>query len=115
LTRPVAKQETSKHKKGEISCDEALFEHLRDLRKRLADERQVPPYIVFSDVALRQMAREYPASEAEFLRISGVGQKKLNEYGQVFLTEISSYLADNPRQIFASDSFSQPVRLPRRG
>ena len=47
------------------------------LRKTLADERGVPPYIVFSDVALRQMARNYPQSEAEFLRISGVGLMSL--------------------------------------
>ena len=49
---------------GEIACDEALFERLRQLRKRLADERGVPPYIVFSDVSLRQMARDYPGQRA---------------------------------------------------
>src|SRR6201999_3480182 len=58
LTRAVAAPEAaSKHRAGEIDCDEALFDRLRQLRKRLADERGVPPYIVFSDVSLRQMAR----------------------------------------------------------
>jgi len=108
LTRPVAAPETRMHKKGEIACDEALFEQLRQLRKRLADERGLPPYIVFSDVALRLMAREYPGSPTEFSRISGVGQRRLADYGEVFLSEIASYLANHPRQIFASDSFSQP-------
>ena len=107
LAKPIALQENRKHKTGEISCDEGLFEQLRQLRKKLADERGLPPYIVFSDVALRQMARDYPANPAEFLRISGVGQKKLESYGDVFLSEIASYLENNPPQIFASDSFSQ--------
>ena len=74
LTKPVAPTEPAKHRAGEIACDEALFEKLRGLRKQLADERAVPPYIVFSDVSLRQMARFYPANEQEFSRISGVGE-----------------------------------------
>ena len=57
LTKPVTAPETKVRHVGEITCDETLFERLRDLRKRLADERNVPAYIVFSDVALRQMAR----------------------------------------------------------
>lgn len=91
---------------GEITCDEALFEKLRVLRKRLADERGVPPYIVFSDVALRQMARIYPVSEREFVRISGVGERKLAEFGQTFMGEVARYLETYPRQIFAEESFT---------
>jgi len=76
----------------------------------------VPSYIVFSDVALRQMARFYPASDAEFSRISGVGEKKLREFGEIFLGEITAHLQTNARQIFADDSFSEPVAFkPRRG
>ena len=109
LTKPVTAPETKKHQVGEISCDEALFERLRELRKRLADERDVPAYIVFSDVALRQMARNYPENAADFARISGVGEKKLREFGEVFLGEIAAYLQTNPRQIFADDSFAAPT------
>jgi ATP-dependent DNA helicase RecQ len=90
---------------GEIACDEELFERLRQLRKTLADERNVPAYIVFSDVALRQMARNYPATGEQFTRISGVGEKKLQEFGAVFLGEIAAHLQTSPRQIFADDSF----------
>jgi ATP-dependent DNA helicase RecQ len=108
LTKPVAAPETKVHHVGEITCDEVLFERLRELRKKLADERDVPAYIIFSDVALRQMARNYPASEVEFARISGVGEKKLREFGEAFLTEIALHLAANPRQIFADDSFTTP-------
>lgn len=115
LTKPVAPTEPEKHRTGEIACDEALFENLRALRKQLADERAVPPYIIFSDVSLRQMARFYPTNEKDFSRISGVGEKKLHEFGVIFLREIASHLQTNPRQIFADDSFTQPAApMPRR-
>ena len=114
LTKPISAPEPKAHRAGEIACDEVLFERLRQVRKRLADERGVPPYIVFSDVSLRQMARQYPVSEGEFARISGVGEKKLREFGEVFLAEIAAHLGTNPRQIFADDSFALPAPLPGR-
>ena len=109
LTRPMKAADTRAPRAGEITCDEALFEQLRGLRKRLADDRGVPPYIVFSDVALRQMARNYPQSDAEFLRISGVGDAKLREFGAVFLAEIATFLQSNPRQTFADELFTPPA------
>jgi len=112
LTKPVTAPEKNVSHVGEISCDEVLFSRLRDLRKRLADERDVPAYIVFSDVALRQMARNYPANEREFARISGVGEKKLREYGAVFLGEIAAHMRSNPRQVFADDLSATPVAPP---
>lgn len=115
LTRPVAPTEPTKHRIGEIACDEALFEKLRGLRKQLADERSVPPYIVFSDVSLRQMARFYPANERELSRVSGVGDRKLREFGNVIVREIAAHLQSNRRQIFADDSFAGPAApIPRR-
>ncbi len=114
LTRPITAPIKELAHAGEIACDETLFERLRARRKRLADERGVPPYIVFSDVSLRQMARNYPAGEAEFARISGVGEKKLREFGAAFLDEIAGHLATNARQIFADDSFVSPSSLPSR-
>jgi ATP-dependent DNA helicase RecQ len=114
LTRPVQAPVPQTHRAGEIACDEALFERLRQLRKQLADERGVPPYIVFSDVSLRQMARDYPANEREFARISGVGEKKLQEFGTAFLAEIAAHLQANPRQMFAEDSFAVPAPIPGR-
>jgi ATP-dependent DNA helicase RecQ len=112
LTRPVTPGENRSARKGEITCDEVLFETLRQLRKRLADERGVPSYIIFSDVALRQMARDYPSTPAEFLTISGVGEKKLTEYGETFLAEIAIHLGKSPRQIFGS-SLSSPAPRAR--
>jgi ATP-dependent DNA helicase RecQ len=110
LTKPMAAPPSAPEKMpraGAIGCDEELFERLRRLRKALADERFVPAYIVFSDVALRQMARYYPATDEEFSRISGVGEKKLKEFGAAFLAEIAAHLQSRPRQIFADDSFQQ--------
>jgi ATP-dependent DNA helicase RecQ len=110
LTKPVTAPAApeKRGRAGEIGCDEGLFEQLRRLRKQLADERNVAAYIVFSDVALRQMARYYPCTRGDFMRISGVSERKLAEYGAAFLDEIAAYLRSNPRQIFADDSFSAP-------
>jgi ATP-dependent DNA helicase RecQ len=105
LTKPMAAPVKETKRSGEISCDEALFERLRGLRKQLADERGVPSYIIFSDVSLRQMARNYPQNESEFSRISGVGETKLREFGATFLGAINEHLATNARQIFGDDSF----------
>ena len=112
LTRPMQAPAPEQHRAGEIACDEVLFDRLRELRKRLADERGVPPYIVFSDVALRQMARFYPRDAREFSRISGVGEKKLAEFGTVFLADIAEHLRTHARQLFADDSF-EPAPAPK--
>ena len=115
LTRPIAAPAAKARHPGEIACDEPLFEQLRQLRKQLADQRGVPPYIVFSDVSLRQMAHDYPTTEAEFGRISGVGQKKLAEYGAIFLEAIATHLGNNPRQIFGESLTMPSVRSAKRG
>jgi len=65
--------------------DGALFERLRRLRRELADERDVPAYVIFSDAVLREMARVAPRTPAELRAISGVGDKKLAEFGARFL------------------------------
>jgi ATP-dependent DNA helicase RecQ len=70
--------------------DAGLFERLRALRKRLADERQVPAYVVFSDRTLQDMAARRPRTHLEFLEVHGVGQRKLVQYGEAFLAEIRS-------------------------
>lgn len=116
LNKPLKVPDKQKHAVGEIACDEALFDRLRSVRKQLADERNVPPYIIFSDVSLRQMARLYPSNRSEFSRISGVGQQKLGEFGEIFMREISEYLRANPKQIFADNSFQapSPVRASAR-
>ena len=72
-----------------------LFEKLRLLRKELADEQGVPPFVVFGDLALRQMASYLPQSEANFSKISGVGEAKLKQYGKIFTEVIQTYAQEN--------------------
>jgi ATP-dependent DNA helicase RecQ len=67
------------------SADEALFQELRGLRRKLADARGVPAYLIFSDAALLEMAALKPQSATELLEVSGVGPKKLALYGDEFL------------------------------
>ncbi len=101
--------------RGEIECDETLFERLRELRKRLADERDVPAYIVFSDVSLRQMSRDYPTHDSEFARISGVGEKKRQEFGAAFMGEIAEYLKTNTAKSFDALPAAAPATTVKRG
>ena len=68
-----------------------LFEQLRKLRRKLAQERGVPPYIIFSDATLEEMAAQKPMSDLEMRRISGVGERKLHLYGDRFMEAIRNY------------------------
>ncbi len=70
--------------------DAELFDRLRNLRKRIAAEATVPPYVVFSDATLRAMCLARPANEDQLLQVSGVGQAKLERYGDEFLREINA-------------------------
>ena len=70
---------------GPMEGEEGLYRDLKALRKRLADAKGVPAYVIFSDATLQQMARFRPGTEAEFLALSGVGPKKLEQYGEAFL------------------------------
>ena len=81
----VAAQEAAELTEG----DEALFERLRALRRTIAQEIGKPPYIVFSDKTLRDMCAKRPASPEEFLAVNGVGENKLNLYGERFLAAIA--------------------------
>jgi ATP-dependent DNA helicase RecQ len=83
--------------------DESLFEQLRALRKRLADAQGVPPYIVFGDATLIQMARDKPLDEEQLLAVSGVGQSKLDKYGQPFLDAIAEHCGDSRDRAVALD------------
>lgn len=98
-------------KAGDIPCDEGLFAALRTLRKELADARDVPSYVVFSDVSLRHMARGYPTHAAALLDIPGVGEKKLADFGKPFMDAIAGWLLENPRQNFAA---LRPAAAPTR-
>ena len=77
------------------SYNKILFEKLRTLRRKIADERNFPPFIIFGDISLREMSTYFPRNDKEFLGINGVGQKKLNDFGNLFLEVINNYLKEN--------------------
>ena len=99
-TKPEKGPRLRKARAGELACDETLFEQLRELRLELATQRGVPPYIIFGDVTLRHMAREYPTSLVEFGLLHGVGEKKLNEFGEQFTKVVAAYLETNEKRMF---------------
>ena len=98
LTLPDPRQETPRHvasRAGSLDYDRGLFDKLRSLRSRLAAERSVPPYVIFGDTALQQMAYFVPQSPESFLRISGVGEAKLAQLGEEFLGVIRSHASEH--------------------
>ena len=80
---------------GEGPRNEALFERLRTVRKRIAGANRVPPYIIFSDRTLQEMCSAVPNTAAEMRRIPGVGDVKLERYGREFLEEIRAFQRDS--------------------
>ncbi|MDW0118182.1 DNA helicase RecQ [Sporosarcina thermotolerans] len=78
----------------QITKEDPLFNQLRALRMKLAQEAGVPPFVVFSDKTLRDMAAKMPVTEEAFLEVNGVGAAKLERYGEVFMEEIKSYSAE---------------------
>ncbi len=109
LRAPVTKTRRSA-KDAEAEYDTELFEELRALRTRFARERGVPPYVVFGDATLRHMARSFPQSEDSLLSISGVGNKKLEDFGAAFLKTITEYAESNEIE----DKTSAPEKQTRK-
>lgn len=85
---------SAKQKRRVISAqtDNKLFAKLRHLRKKIADQDSLPPYVIFSDVSLSEMSESMPINSTQFLSITGVGQIKLDKYGEAFLALINEYV-----------------------
>lgn len=126
LVRPKAAQK-SKLKAPVVaasdlsSADEALFDYLRQLRKKLADEQGVPPYVVFHDKTLREMAVLKPNSKERLTNINGVGLRKAAFYGDEFLTAIKGFTDEKTprpklvRQEAVSNTFLETYGLFQKG
>jgi ATP-dependent DNA helicase RecQ len=94
LAVPRTREKSVKKKapKSSIALDDdelRLFETLREIRKHLAEGANVPPYVIFGDASLVEMCRVRPATDEEFLEITGVGQVKLERHGETFLEAIA--------------------------
>ena len=74
---------------------EELLTKLKALRKELADKQVVPPYVIFSNATLRLMAQQQPVTRSQFLSLSGVGDRKMSQYGEAFMGEITAFREDN--------------------
>ncbi len=128
LTKPLEKRKEIEIVKGEDqdeeTFDQKLFETLRILRKNIADSENVPPYIVFHDSTLREMAAYFPQSTGSMAKIRGVGSAKLEKYGMKFLEKITDYCKQNSveeviitkKQILqkSSDTYKQTLELVRQ-
>lgn len=114
LIKPEEQISVQKIDAGE-DYDRLLFERLRTLRKTLADQEGVPPYVIFHDTSLKEMSIYYPQSLLGLRKISGVGDQKLMKYGKVVLKEIADYCEQHhimPNQI-AHKCSESPVKQPK--
>ncbi|CAM1353408.1 DNA helicase RecQ [Tenacibaculum ascidiaceicola] len=116
LTTPVEftkeVKAVAKEKKKKAVKD-TLFERLRKLRYRIAQEEDIAAYLVFNDATLREIENERPQSDEEFLAISGVGQRKLEVYGAEFMEEIKTFLNEKKRT--KKDTTLETFKLYKEG
>lgn len=87
--------EIAMNQKGGTGADEALFSLLKDLCKQIAKQKNLPPYVIFQEVSLEEMAIQYPINMEELMRITGVGAGKAQKYGKPFIDLISRYVEEN--------------------
>ncbi|MDX8552848.1 DNA helicase RecQ [Tenacibaculum sp. 1B UA] len=116
LTTPVeftkeVKTVTKEKKKKAVK--DTLFERLRKLRYRIAQEEDIAAYLVFNDATLKEIENERPQSDEEFLAISGVGQRKLEVYGTEFMEEIKTFL--NEKKKTKKDTTLETFKLYKEG
>ncbi len=95
MVRVLEKKKGQLLPKASEPYDQQLFELLRSLRKQIADEQGIPPYVVFSDRTLHDMSTKFPRTAESMLTVSGVGEVKLERYGRQFLRLIDRYCSDH--------------------
>lgn len=97
FTTAIDEEEESSEKPSAAakSYDEKLFEMLKTLRKKIAREKDLPPYVIFQDPSLEEMATTYPTTKDEMAQVNGVGMGKVNKFGEEFLEVIQKYVEDN--------------------
>lgn len=98
----------------ELTFSEELFQTLRNLRKTIADEQNLPPYLIFSDATLKELASHIPETEADMLRIKGIGEKKYNQYGEPFLEALQAFKAEHGDAIKKTQSVTKSAAPSRK-
>ncbi|MDR4509693.1 MAG: DNA helicase RecQ [Candidatus Brocadiaceae bacterium] len=112
LTRPEKVLEKRKDE-GRREYDNILFELLKTVRKTIADRESVPPYIIFHDTSLKEMATQYPQNLQDLRSINGVGEQKLKKYGEAFLQNIIDYCKEHsiqPKQQHSTNYQQSPMK-----
>jgi ATP-dependent DNA helicase RecQ len=87
--------EADEEQAASAGCDERLYEMLKALRKKIAKDKGLPPYVVFTDPSLEEMATVYPTQESDLTQITGVGMGKAVKFGKPFLELIKKYVEEN--------------------
>ncbi|KIY23225.1 DNA helicase RecQ [Mesobacillus subterraneus] len=82
----------------QVSNDDPLFEELRELRREIASAEKVPPFVIFSDSSLKDMCLKLPLTNADFLNVAGVGEHKLQKYGEPFIQRIIEFCKEYPER-----------------
>ncbi|MDX1362806.1 MAG: DNA helicase RecQ [Arenibacter latericius] len=119
LSKPVGKEEriaVTKAQKSKPIGKNSLFERLRKLRFQISLDENIPAYLVFNDATLKEMEAERPSSEEEFMQINGVGQRKMEVYGDLFLQEIRDFQAEkNKKKKRKSHTYNDTFELYKAG
>ncbi|MDP2069540.1 MAG: DNA helicase RecQ [Lutibacter sp.] len=118
LTKPLAFKDQAvvqKEIKETKAKKDSLFERLRKLRYKISLEENIPAYLVFSDATLKEMERARPMSASEFMEISGVGQRKLEVYGDEFISEIISFMDGKIPKMKKGDTYKVTYDLYKEG
>ena len=99
----VKKEPGGTRGKKDLACDQVLFQRLRALRKTIAETAGVPPFVVFTDATLVELARVQPGDHAGLLRIGGIGAHKADRYGELFLAELADYRENRDKEMGAGE------------
>ncbi len=91
----ILPKSTLSNEKLQLDYDTTLFEILKELRMKIAQSNNIPPFIVFADISLKEMSTYYPTNVENMLKITGVGASKLEKYGEIFIDTVSKYVYEN--------------------
>ena len=91
----ILPKSTLSNEKLQLDYDTTLFEILKELRLKIAQSNNIPPFIVFADISLKEMSTYYPTNVENMLKITGVGASKLEKYGEIFIDTVSKYVYEN--------------------
>ncbi|MEG1829543.1 MAG: DNA helicase RecQ [Cellulosilyticaceae bacterium] len=103
IKRVLVKQQVASGK--HLPVDSTLFEELRRIRAEIASEQHVPPFMIFSDTTLKDMCKKYPTTREKMGQVSGVGEFKLEKYGEAFIVAVVDYIEENQIDITQQDSY----------